>query len=77
MVRLLSTVAAIVFAASTGTALADCFGGHDQTTASISQPKEGAAMSTHEGQLPTLAEEKAEEAKVAEAPKADADKDKK
>ena len=77
MVRLLATVAAVALAASTGTALADCFGAHQQTTASIAQPKEGAAMSTFDGKLQPLAEEKADEAKVAEAPKADADQDKK
>jgi hypothetical protein len=77
MVRLLSTVAVIAFAASAGTAVADCFDAHQQTTASTSQPQDGAAMSTHDGQLPPLTQETADEAKVAKAPDTDAKQDKK
>lgn len=83
MVRSLSTIAGIAafaFAASAGTAAADYFGAHSDVTASVSQPKEGAAMSTFEGQLPTIEDERAQEAQVAEAPAADttgSDQDKK
>lgn len=68
MVRLLSTIAVIAFAASAGTAAAECFGSHKDVTASVSQPQDGPAMSTHDGKLPSTAEETADEAKVAEAP---------
>lgn len=71
MVKSLSTlagIAAIAFATSAGTAAADCFGSHKNVTASVSEPQEGSAMSTFDGQLPPLAEQTAEEAQVAEAP---------
>lgn len=69
MARILSTlagVAAIALAASAGTAAADCFGGHKDVTASVSQPQDGAAMSTFDGKLAPVAPETADEAKVAE-----------
>jgi hypothetical protein len=71
MVKSLSTlagIAAIAFAASAGIAAADCFGGHKNVTASVSEPQEGSAMSTFDGQLPQIEEQTAEEAQVAEAP---------
>lgn len=78
MARIVSTlagVAAVAFAASAGTAAADCFSGHKDVTASVSQPQDNAAMSTYDGQqpaaadqLPPSSEEAADAAKVAETP---------
>ena len=79
MVRLVSTLAIVAFAASAGTAAAECFGGHKDVTASVSQPQEGAAISTYDGKLP-LSEQPADEAKAADAPAAEpteAEQDKK
>jgi hypothetical protein len=84
MARIVSTlagVAAIALAASAGTAAAECFGAHKDVTASVSQPQEGPAVSTYDGQPASASERPAEEAKLAQAPRtsgdATAEKDKK
>ena len=76
MRKLLTTLAAASFAALVASsASAGCFDKHQQVMASTPQEETTTVMSTHDGVLPTLDEEKADDAKAAEPTCAEGDKE--
>jgi hypothetical protein len=72
LTTLAAASAAALIASSAGAA---CFDKHQQVMASTPQEETTTVMSTHDGTLPTLEDEKADEAKAAETSCAEGDKD--
>ena len=75
MHKILTTLAtASVAALIAASASAACFDKHQQVMASTPQEETTTVMSTHDGVLPTLEKEKADDAKAAEPTCAEGDK---